>query len=234
MRFRCSLYVEGNSGTQVVIDTGPEFRLQALRAGISRLDALFLTHAHADHIHGLDDVRPLSNKQPIPVYGNKTTIAEFRERFAYIFRKTQRGGGKPHIETRIVEAGKTIKAGELSFVPVPVQHGRLEIFGWKVCENGRSAVYLTDTSFIGEEAFRIMGKPVLLVIGALRKKPHETHFNFEQALAAALRIGAERTFLTHICHEHSHREIEADCRAFTENYGLSGVSPAWDGLTAEL
>ena len=228
------MYVEGNGGTRALIDTGPEFRLQALRAGISRLDALFLTHAHADHIHGLDDIRPLSRGQPIPVYGSKTTIAEFRERFAYIFRKTQQGGGKPHIETCVVKAGKTVEAGELSFTPIPVKHGKLEIFGWKVCENDRSAVYLTDTSFIGKEAFQIMEKPALLVIGALRKRPHETHFNFDQALTAALRIGAERTCLTHICHEHSHREIEAYCRAFTEKHGLSGVSPAWDGLSAEL
>jgi phosphoribosyl 1,2-cyclic phosphate phosphodiesterase len=253
---RCSLYIEGSGGERALIDAGPEFRIQALRAGITRLDAVFLTHAHADHMHGIDDLRPLSYRAgedgvEIPVYGTAETIAEFRERFSYIFTKTQEGGGKPRIETRAVPAGQEIPLGNLVFTPVPVKHGDLDIFGWKIrparhlaCAEhergtaGRSAVYLTDTSGIDEGAYRLIaegGKPAVLIIGALRKRPHETHFNFDQALEAALRAGADKTFLTHLCHEHAHREIEDYCRSFAQANGFAGLmSPAWDGLELEI
>jgi phosphoribosyl 1,2-cyclic phosphate phosphodiesterase len=122
-RFRASLYIQGSGGERVVIDTGPEFRLQALRAGIRRLDAVFLTHSHADHIHGIDDVRPLSKEVPLPVYGNGETIEEFRECFSYVFRETQRGGGKPQLCPTTVEADP-IAIGGLSFIPIPVRPGQ--------------------------------------------------------------------------------------------------------------
>ena len=105
-RMRSSVYIEGEGGERVLIDAGPEFWLQAVRAGIKRLDAIFLTHSHADHIHGLDDVRPLSREKPIPVYGNEQTIEEMKERFSYIFGTkwgaAQKGGGKPRLEPQIV------------------------------------------------------------------------------------------------------------------------------------
>jgi phosphoribosyl 1,2-cyclic phosphate phosphodiesterase len=260
---RASIYIEGRNGETAVIDTGPEFRLQALRAGIKKLDAVFLTHAHADHLHGLDDIRPFSHKQPIPVYGNRQTLDEFRERFAYIFKKTQRGGGKPQIEVRAVSETQKVTlaapppgGASLVFCPVPVRHGALDILGWKISESqpeenrpeenrpegqgGRinpAVVYLTDVSDIPEDSFRIIcegGPPEFLVVDGLRKRPHETHFSFGEALEAAFRIGAGRTFLTHICHEHSHREIEALCREFTGKKGLSDIIfPAWDGLVLE-
>jgi phosphoribosyl 1,2-cyclic phosphate phosphodiesterase len=237
-----------------VIDTGPEFRIQALRAGIKRLDAVFLTHAHADHIHGLDDIRPFSHGKPIPVYGNRQTIGEFMDRFAYIFKKTQTGGGKPRIEVRAVSGGQKTTLGGLVFFPVPLQHGALDILGWKISEvlpegpgggeqncrlersrrTAPAVVYLTDVSRIPEDSFRIIsedGPPEFLIIDGLRKRRHETHFSFDEAFEAAFRIGAGRTYLTHICHEHSHREIEALCREFTGKKGLPDlISPAWDGL----
>jgi phosphoribosyl 1,2-cyclic phosphate phosphodiesterase len=240
---RASVYVEGSAGEAAVIDTGPEFRIQALNAGIKKLDAVFLTHAHADHIHGLDDIRPFSHQKPIPVYGNRQTIGEFRERFAYIFKKTQTGGGKPRIEVRALTKGQNITLGGLVFFPVPLQHGGLDILGWKILEkrpekpghNGPAFVYLTDVSNIPEDSFRIISKggpPELLVIDGLRKRPHATHFSFDEAFEAARRIGAGQTCITHICHEHSHREIEALCREFTRKKGLPDtIFPAWDGLT---
>ena len=248
-RMRCSLYVEGAGGERAVIDTGPEFRLQALREGITRLDAIFLTHAHADHIHGLDDIRPLCRDKPMPVYGNSLTLSELKERFSYIWRKTQDGGGKPHIELK--EAIKALSLGNLIFTPIPVKHGEIDILGWKITEiqdralnetqdrASWNAVYLTDCTNISEDSFALIaqkGPPELLIIDGLRVNPHETHFSFEQALEMGLRIGARQVYLTHICHAHSNREVEEYCRDFAQKHGIrsSYMGPAWDGLVINL
>jgi phosphoribosyl 1,2-cyclic phosphate phosphodiesterase len=219
-----------------VIDTGPEFRLQAIRAGITRLDALFLTHSHADHIHGLDDLRPLCYERPIPVYGNPQTLAELRERFSYVFKETQRGGGKPRLALHA--AREPVRLGGLTLTPLPVKHGVLDILGWKITQAGKEgepAVYLTDVSGIPRGSLDRIRRPAVLFIGGLRARPHETHFTFDQALDTARALGAARTFLTHICHEHSHRDIEDYCRAFQEKTGAGGsMGPAYDGLELAL
>jgi phosphoribosyl 1,2-cyclic phosphate phosphodiesterase len=248
-RLRASLYIQGSGGERVVIDTGPEFRLQAIRAGIRRLDALFLTHSHADHIHGMDDVRPLSRDTPLPVYGSRETIEELRERFSYVFKETQRGGGKPRLLPVTVTPGDPVAIGGLLFSPIPVKHGALDILGWRIDEStalgggpgdrikaGTGAVYLTDTSEIPDSSWPLIGSPAVLIIGALRARPHATHFNFEQALDTAVRLGAPRTVLTHICHDYHHREIEAYCRNYQEEHNLTGRSmgPAFDGLELSL
>lgn len=231
-RMRASLYIAGNGGEAAVIDTGPEFRVQALRAGIRRLDAVFLTHAHADHMHGLDDVRPLSVQTPLPVYCNGSALAELRERFSYVFKPTQQGGGKP----RIIPAGVSapVAIGGLHFTPIPVRHGALDILGWRIDEDGsdKTAVYLTDVSAIPAPSLPLIGSPEILIIGALRTRPHETHFTFEQALSTALGIGAKQVFLTHICHDYTHRQIENYCRGFMREGQLKNVSmgPAWDTM----
>lgn len=212
-----------------MIDTGPEFRLQGLRANITKLDGVFLTHAHADHVHGLDDLRPFCYDKPMPVYANQYTLDELRERFSYVFKDTQKGGGKPRI-TPII-ASEPIRIGRLTFTPIPVKHGVLDILGWSIGEDpGKTAVYLTDTSNIPEDSFRLISKPEAAVIGGLRNSPHETHFSFAQALAAGLRIGAPHIYLTHICHDHSHQEIEAFCRSFQKARNIAGImQPGYDG-----
>ncbi|MDR1899627.1 MAG: MBL fold metallo-hydrolase [Treponema sp.] len=238
-RTRASLYVEGAGGERVVIDTGPEFRLQAIRAGITRLDAVLLTHAHADHVHGLDDVRPLSVERPLPVYGNRETLREIRDRFAYVFRETQWGGGKPRII--LMEASRPLSVGSLFFTPVPVKHGKLDILGWRIDEQGggepdRGAVYLTDTSAIPPRSRPLIGSPEVLIINGLRTRSHATHFSFEEALGAAAELGSRRVFLTHICHDYRHEEINDYCRNFIDTRGLKNVSmeAAWDGMRLDL
>jgi len=264
---RSSVYIEGSGGERVLIDAGPEFRLQALRAGLRGLDAIVLTHSHADHIHGLDDVRPLSKEKPLPVYGNELTIAEMKERFSYVFGMfwgaDQQGGGKPKLIPHIVEG--PVHIGGLVFTPVPVKHGVLDILGWEVEEHTsfpeifppdstkapggaglpNSFLYLTDTSAIPPSTLlqlqRSDGRRRSVIIGALRTRPHETHFSFEQALNTALGLGVKEVYLTHICHDHFHTEIEDFCRHFIENRrsidpGFEDIEihPAWDGLEINI
>jgi phosphoribosyl 1,2-cyclic phosphate phosphodiesterase len=234
------LYVQGKNGECVVIDTGPEFRLQALRARIKRLDAVFLTHSHADHMHGLDDLRPRCFEQYLSVYGNEPALSELRERFSYVFKKTQYGG-KPRLHPVIVSA--PIQIGCLTFTPVPAKHGTLEVLGWLISESVNErptshALYLTDTSELPDASYDLIHSATsgaknnaisVCIIGALRLRPHATHFSFEQAIDAALKIGADRIYLTHICHDQSHREIEAYCRERGRHIG-----PAWDMLEVEV
>ena len=254
-RMRSSVYIEGAGGEKVLLDAGPEFRLQAVRAGITGLDAIFLTHAHADHVHGLDDVRPLSRNAPIPLYGNEQTIAEVKERFSYIWRETQCGGGKPRLD--LLVAGGPVQIGGLTLTPIPVKHGILNILGWEVEEQSPSKnassqlsgtspnpgsasfLYLTDTSAIPDSTVELLqslqsrssNNSRVIIIGGLRVRPHETHFTFEEAMNAALGLGAGKIFLTHICHNHFHEEIEGICLNFTKNLGISPeIHPTYDGL----
>jgi phosphoribosyl 1,2-cyclic phosphate phosphodiesterase len=245
-RTRASLYIMGKGGERLIIDTGPEFRFQALRAGITRLDAVLLTHAHADHLHGLDDVRPLCREIPLPLYANDPTLAEMRGRFSYIFAETQRGGGKPRIMP--LPAREPFRIGCLTISPVPVKHGDLDILGWKISEgNGgetiiggeapaHAAVYLTDTSSIPAASLELIRRPDILIIGSLRERPHATHFSFNEALSAASDMEARRVYLTHISHNHLHGEIEDYCRLFQGNRNLidTPMAPAYDGLELDL
>jgi phosphoribosyl 1,2-cyclic phosphate phosphodiesterase len=233
---RASLYIMGDAGERLVIDTGPEFRLQAVRAGITRLDAVLLTHPHADHLHGLDDIRSLTWESPIPVYGNQLTIEELKERFSYIFRQTQPGGGKPRILPGVVT--QALNIGRLTAAPIPVKHGALDILGWKITEEGTpgAAVYLTDVSAVPARSRVLINRPEVLIIGALRVEPHPTHFSFNEALETAADIQARRVYLTHLAHNNSHVTIEEYCRKFQEKRGLKSVfmGPAYDGLELEL
>ena len=233
-RYRSSIYIEGEAGERIVVDTGPEFRLQALRAGITRLDALLLTHAHADHLHGIDDIRPLTYQEPLPLYASPAVLEEFEERFRYIVHPPRkRGGGLPRIT--LYEAAK-ITIGALNITPIPIKHGEMDIIGWKFSEGGREAVYLTDVSFVPEESFLQVKNAALIIIGSLRAEKHATHFSFEEALDFAVRSSAKEIYITHICHNHSHREIEAFCQNWQQNWQLKNedkiterkIAPAFD------
>ncbi|OHE63193.1 MAG: hypothetical protein A2001_09280 [Treponema sp. GWC1_61_84] len=228
-RWRSSVLVRGRSGESLLVDAGPKFRLQALRAGIDRLDAVFLTHAHADHIHGLDDLRPLTVRAPLPVYGNAEAVAELRERFSYVFRETQRGGGKPRLITSVVR--DEVAAGSVRIRAIPVKHGGLDILGWKFIADGASFAYVTDASRIDQASFGELRGLDLLVLGALRARPHATHMSFGEAAEVIRAAAPARALVTHLCHEHTHAEAEE----YFRNLGIlcgkgEAIEPAWDGL----
>jgi phosphoribosyl 1,2-cyclic phosphate phosphodiesterase len=246
-RLRASAIIRADSGSTILIDAGPEFRIQALRARIRQIDALLVTHTHADHIHGLDDLRIFTHERDLPVYCTRAAMDEIAERFSYIFRETQEGGGKPHIKLiPITDRGEKdsdtqpIEVAGVAVTPIPLLHGRLEILGWRIGDTA----YLTDCNAIPERSFALLSGVKNLVIDALRIRPHSTHFNFSQALEIIRRIGPERAWFTHICHDSSHVAIErwiADnageyagnpIKNAANGSGFSGkkIEPAYDGL----
>jgi phosphoribosyl 1,2-cyclic phosphate phosphodiesterase len=209
----------------VVIDTGPDFREQALRAGVKHMDAVFYTHAHADHILGLDDLRPLSFKAfreggPIPLYASEQTRATLERIFDYTFAPHATYPNRAKL--RLEPLAETTLVHGVEFLRIPVMHGELEIVGYRF---GRAA-YLTDVSEIPEESFSLLEGLDHLVLSALRYKPHPSHATVEQALGWAKRIGAKQTWLTHIAHELSH---EATNRTLPD-----GVALAYDGLAVPV
>lgn len=227
-RTRASALLRGDGGETVLIDAGPEFRIQAIREGIRSLDAVLATHAHADHIHGLDDVRIFSTRKDMDVWGNAECIADIRERFAYIFKPTQEGGGKPHLSLKTVgTAGEPVRIGSLSVTPVPLLHGSLPILGWRAGDTA----YLTDCNGIPESSLDLLEGTRKVVIDALRARTHSTHFNFSEALAAIERIGAEEAWFTHICHDFGHAGIGEWLR---ENAPGKKIEPAYDGLCIRI
>jgi phosphoribosyl 1,2-cyclic phosphate phosphodiesterase len=181
------------------VDTSAEFRLRCLEYSIKRIDAILLTHAHADHIAGLDDIRIYNDTQSI--------------------EKTQEGGGKPRVIIGEITHFRDFKAAGFDITPVPLKHGELTITGFII---DKSFAYLTDCSEIPEETYARLKGLDTVVLDALRLTPHPTHFSLEQAVEAADRIGAGKTYFTHIAHAIEHEKIEAGLPA--------GMKIAYDGL----
>lgn len=212
---------DGKRERVVVIDTGPDFREQALRSRLTHVDAVFYTHWHADHVLGLDDLRPLSftvfrESGPIPLYASETTAATLVRIFDYTFSPEATYPNRAKV--RLVKLADRNMLHGVEFVRVPVMHGALEIAGFRF---GRTA-YLTDVSAIPEASFALLEGLDELVISALRHKPHPSHATVEQAVEWARRTGAKRTWLTHIAHELGH---EATNRTLPAEVAL-----AYDGL----
>lgn len=202
-RWRPGLKIELKTGTEervILVDTPTDLREQALRFGLPRVDAIVFTHPHADHIYGLDDVRIFNFRQraPIPCYGSEETLRNIRRAFAYVFEAGQEGGGKPQLDLHPVR--EPFELLGRTFVPVPVWHGEMEVFGYRT----GGFAYVTDCNRIPETSFRLLEGVEVLVIDALRHRPHSTHFSVEQATEAAERIGARRTIFTHMTHEVDH------------------------------
>ena len=221
-RLRPSIYVE-TPGARVLVDAGPDLRAQALRHRISRVDAILFTHGHADHILGMDDVRRFNALMngAMPCYGDAVTLEDIRRMFSYVFDvATPKGGGLPQLDLRHVDG--PLRIADLDITPVPVHHGSRPILGFRF---GRFA-YLTDCNRIDDGSWPLLEGLDVLVLDALRIRPHPTHFSLDEAVAAAARIGANRTFFTHMCHDLLHAPTDARLPP--------GMALAYDGLVLEL
>lgn len=204
-RLRPSILLRYND-RNVLIDSGPDFRRQALRAKLDRLDAILYTHAHADHILGLDDVRPFNfrQKQAIPIYGSAETIATIRQVFRYVFETEHSESTLPRVESHELD-GQPFDLFGLTITPVPVRHGRGVVFGYRF----GSAAYLTDHGPLPESAKNLLRGLDILFLDGLRHREHPTHSTVAQSLDAFRDLAPHRAFLTHICHDLMHAEEDA-------------------------
>jgi phosphoribosyl 1,2-cyclic phosphate phosphodiesterase len=220
-RLRASILVE-TRGKFILVDCGTDFRAQALRHRIPRIDAVLLTHDHADHVNGMDDLRAYNflQRAPIPIYGLAPVLATVRQRHAYCFEPSPYGA-IPQLDLRPVEKVGPIVCDGVSVIPVPIFHGEDEILGFRF----GSFAYLTDCSRIPESSFPLLRGLESLVLSALRVKPHPKHFTVEEACRAALQIGARRTYLTHMT---CALDYARDSRNLPE-----GIQFLYDGLTLE-
>jgi phosphoribosyl 1,2-cyclic phosphate phosphodiesterase len=221
-RLRPSILVEAVDGTSVLVDAGPDLREQALAYGIRRVDAIVFTHGHADHILGLDDVRRFNymQRRPMACYGDPLTIADIRQTFAYAFDPvTQKGGGLPQLVTFTIHGAFCVGGHEV--IPVPLYHGVRPILGLRF----GAFAYLTDCNRIPDASWPMLEGLDVVVIDALRDRPHPTHFTVAEAVEASRRIAARRTYFTHMCHDLPHAATSARLP--------DGVELAYDGLVVE-
>jgi riboflavin kinase/FMN adenylyltransferase len=224
-RLRTSVLLSRN-GQHVLIDTTPDFRSQALRAGIERLEAVLLTHGHADHVMGFDDLRPLSigQKHPMPVYGNAQTFDIVRRAFSYAF------DGKPKVSSvpsvLLKEINGPFELLGVKITPIPLEHGEMQVLGFRF---GKAA-YLTDFNAVPRSSMALLEDLDDLVLDALRDTPHPMHQTVDQALALVARLKPKRAWFTHIAHDLGHAETNERLRRL----GHANVQLAYDGLQLEV
>lgn len=221
-RLRASIWIQAQ-GKSILVDTSTDLRIQALRAGIPRVDAVLFTHPHADHIHGIDELRSYNfvQKEPIPVYGNAWTEKELIKKFEYIFRATgpAEGGGIPQLNFHPVDSSaETLDILGLKFIPIAVEHGSKECLGYRI----DSVAYVTDCSYIPPDSKERLKGLSVLILDCVRLQSHRTHFNLDQALETISELRPEKTYLTHLGHDF-------DYRTWMEKLP-EGVELAYDGL----
>ncbi|MCK5706753.1 MAG: MBL fold metallo-hydrolase [Candidatus Aureabacteria bacterium] len=221
-RTRSSVYIRENN-IEILIDASTDLRYQFLREGINNIDFILFTHHHADHIYGLDDIRPINQKwkKKICCYGNNKTCNDIRKKFPYFFSCDQLGGGVPQINLHEIEGPFTVEKEnkKVSIIPIDVYHGKIRINGFRI----NNMAYITDASSIPESSYDLLKDLDVLVINALKYKSHNTHFSVEEALMQAERIAAKKTYLTHMCHSIKHRKLENSLKN-------RSIYPAYDGL----
>lgn len=223
-RRRCSLYVVA-CGQHLVFDTPPDFRDQVLSFGVGRVDAVFLTHPHADHIFGFDDVRRFSTlqEQHIPVYGAAGTIRMMRTKFEYV-DKGYNFESVPRV--RFTEQVEPVSVGNASVTPLPVRHGKDTIYGFLVESDGRRLGYIPDCNGIPDKTLGLLANLDAMILDGLRPQEHPTHFTIDEAAEMLGRIGARQSFITHLTHNSEHHELQARLG--------DAVTVPWDGLSVEL
>ncbi len=221
-RFRTSIAVE-NNGRVILVDTSTDLRIQALTFGLRRIDSVFFTHHHADHTHGIDDLRPFNiiKGEPIQCYGDKKTLGEIRSSFGYIFDRKPWDSWKPTLE--LIEIVQPISLYDMKITPVAIKHGYDTILGFRFDD----FAYLTDCSSIPDESMPLLGDLKVLVLSALRDEPpHRNHLTLKQAVCLAQRIAAGRTYFIHMTHSLEH---ESTNRMLPPTMEL-----AYDGLILNL
>jgi phosphoribosyl 1,2-cyclic phosphate phosphodiesterase len=222
-RLRPSIFVDVPGRAQILVDTTPDLRQQALTHGIAHVDAVLFTHSHADHILGLDEIRRFNMVQqaPMPCYATPSTWQSIRQTFSYAFDGEPRlGGGVPRVEAHDIDGPFVVKG--VHVVPVPLWHGRMPVLGFRF----GTFAYLTDCNAIPDESWALVAGVDTLVLDALRDKPHTTHFTVAEALDAVSRLRPRRAFFTHMTHDLGYEETSARLPA--------GVELAYDGLVLDF
>jgi phosphoribosyl 1,2-cyclic phosphate phosphodiesterase len=225
-RNRAGVVVEADGAT-LLIDTPTELRLALLRAGIGAVDAVLYTHDHADHTHGIDDLRALSghHRGRVPIYGPAEALERMRRKFDYIFDPSAQpipGSSRPDVSATALEAGVETDVAGVRVLPLRFAHGPTDVFGYRI----GALAYLTDVQAVPEAARPALRGLDVLVLNALFHRPHPTHLSIPEAVATARALGARRTFLTHLTHETGHAALLAELPP--------GIEPAYDGLVVEL
>lgn len=212
---------------RILIDTPPELRLQLVAAQIDHIDAVLFTHEHADHIHGIDDLRAFTvhRDTPLELFGAESTLATLRQRFPYVVDQALSpilGTSRPEGRLVAVKPGVPFSVKGVSITPIAIPHGNVPVLAYRIGNIG----YVTDAKGLPDEARRALNGVRVLVVNALHRNSHPTHLSIAEAVQVAQDIGAEHTYLTHLTHHNFHADLAAELP--------SGVSPAYDGLTVTL
>ncbi len=221
-RLRSSILIQ-NDNTVIVIDTGPDFRQQMLREDVTQLDAVVYTHEHRDHVAGMDDIRSFNflQKRSMDLYGEKRVLRSIRISFPYVFAENKYPGVPSVVLHEISEAPFAIQ--DIDFIPIRLIHANIPVLGFRI----RDFAYLVDANFISAEEKKKLKGINKVVIGALRKEKHHSHFTLEEAGKLFLELGAKEGYITHISHQMG---VESDYKTLLPK----GMIPAYDGLVLEI
>ena len=225
-RTRVAAVIDGDDGGRILVDTPPELRLQLLAAGVASVDAVLFTHDHADHVHGIDDLRVMSQRNgELSLYGPRDSLDRIARRFDYIFDpavEAPKGTYKPKLRPLPLTAGESLRIAGIDVLPIALSHGVMTVYGYRF----GSFAYLTDVKTVTDDAIAALAGVRVLVINALFDRPHPTHLSIPEAIDVAQAIGAEQTYLTHLTHRYSHQDLSTRLP--------EGIEPAYDGLILDV